>query len=163
MGPCFVLIYLRVAHCFHFPFIVLSFSFHEQKNPWGQRGFTNVRDRGLFIWGTPFWASQNAFLNKGFHLKSMIWGGLFFSNFQHFNLKHIFIPNLNFCILELNSNAIAFPIKNNSTFSYAKPPSPGGCSLIWGYLWLLRWYFLALMESSIGKFSGWGGRSLIWW
>ena len=23
--------------------------------------------------------------------------------------------------------------------------------------------FLALMESSIGKFSGWGGRSLIWW
>ena len=38
---------------FHFPFIFFSFSFHEQKNPWGQRGFTNVRDPGLFIWGNP--------------------------------------------------------------------------------------------------------------
>ena len=51
---------------------------------------------GLLMWGTqvysyegtpaqkgyPFWASQNAFLNKGFNLKSMIWGGLFFQMFS---------------------------------------------------------------------------------
>ena len=52
-----------------------------------------------------------------------------FKRYIHFKIEYMYLE-LNICFFILNSNAIAFPIKNNSTFSYAKPPSPGGCLLI---------------------------------
>ena len=55
-----------------------------------------------------------------------------FLKFKRYIILKLNICNLelNICILKLNSNAIAFPIKNNSIVSYAKPPSPGGCLLM---------------------------------
>ena len=206
VGPCFKLINLRVANCFHFlpfsfhfhsfSFHFHSFSFHFQSFSFHFLSFSfHFPFTGLpcpFIYfhfpftgiSFPFifLAFSFRFHSFSFHFRSFPF--IFLSSSFHFPFTGLpcpfisfhfpftglsFFPSFPFIFLPFPFISFhfpfigfSFPIKNNSTFSYAKPPSPGGCLLIWGYLY--HW------EGNFGpngkqywQILGLGGRSLIWW